>query len=138
MSQEVSPQPTVITLDNTNSIQLLCQYVEVAQQKGAFLLQEAELLKRASDFLLLNIEDKELNQANARQLLIQAVTKGQRHGAYTLGDAALLFKIIQYLSSPVQESTQAQTQVQAQTQETIENDDLADLAEPIPLKPKEV
>lgn len=134
MSQEESSQQTVITLDNNNSVQLLCQYVEIAQSKGAFLLQEAEVLKRATDFLLNNVQDSELNQTNAKQLLIQGVTKGQRHGAYTLGDAALIFKVIQYISANQETQTQTQTQQPAHT----ENDDLADLAEPIPLKPKEV
>jgi len=29
-------EPTVITLNDTNSTQILAQYIEVAQQKGAF------------------------------------------------------------------------------------------------------
>ena len=48
-NQEKTLEPTVITLDNNNSIQLLTQYVEIAQQKGAYMLQEAELLKRAKE-----------------------------------------------------------------------------------------
>ena len=81
-------QPTVITLNNTNSIQILVQYIELAQQKGAFDLNEAELLKRSSDVLLNNANDTELNQINATQLLIQGIHKGQKSGAYRLNDAS--------------------------------------------------
>lgn len=151
-------QPTVITLDNANSIQILSQYVEIAQSKGAFLLPEAELLKRAVDVLKNNVPDNEINNINGRQLLIQGIHKGQRHGSYTLNDAALLSKVVQFVEMYIQslvappqtsnqevETQQPETQQpetnneQQEQQEThIESDDLSDLAEPVPLKPKEV
>lgn len=155
-------QPTVITLDNNNSIQILSQYVEVAQNKGAFVLSEAELLKRAVDCILNNVPDKDINLINGRQLLIQGIHKGQRHGAYTLNDAALLSKVVQYVETTIQTTLQSLNQTNNQSVETqsedtttvsenvtenTENtdnyntnfsDDLSDLAEPVPLKPKEV
>lgn len=153
-------QPTMITLDNNNSIQILSQYVEVAQQKGAYLLTEAEILKRAMDVLINNIPDKEINTNMAKQFLIQGVVKGQKHGAYTLNDAALLNKVVMFVSNtlpqqgepnepvdpvtpvtPVDPVTPAEP-VAPVTQSTLsveeDSDDLSDLAEPIPLKPKEV
>jgi hypothetical protein len=159
-------EPTVITLDNQNSVQILAQYIEVAQQKGAYLLNEAEILKRGMDVLMNNIHDKEIDTNMAKQLLIQGVNKGQRHGAYTLNDAALLSKVVLFVAqetapapasaqvskptipvqaAPVQaEQVQAapvqEEQVQAAPvqEEPEDSDDLSDLAEPIPLKPKEV
>ena len=140
-------EPTVITLDNKNSIQILTQYVEVAQQKGAYLLNEAEILKRAIDVSVNNVPDNEIDTNLAKQLLIQGVNKGQRHGAYTLNDASLLSKVVAFVASGVQgqepaaatPQAQAQDQVQDQVQVNAElSDDLSDLAEPIPLKPKEV
>jgi len=155
-------EPTVITLDNQNSVQILAQYIEVAQQKGAYLLNEAEILKRGMDVLMNNIHDKEIDTNMAKQLLIQGVNKGQRHGAYTLNDAALLSKVVLFIaqetapaqvpvqaSKPtipvqvapeqVQEAPEQVQEVQEQDQEEPEDsDDLSDLAEPIPLKPKEV
>lgn len=158
-------EPTVITLDNQNSVQILAQYIEVAQQKGAYLLNEAEILKRGMDVLINNIHDKEIDTNMAKQLLIQGVNKGQRHGAYTLNDAALLSKVVLFVA---QETAPAQAQVQVPVQaskptipvqavpvqavpvqeeqiqeeqiqeEPEDSDDLSDLAEPIPLKPKEV
>ncbi len=149
-STEQSAEPTVLTLDNTNSIQILSQYIELAQQKGAFLLNEAELLKRAMDVLVNNVPDHEINKQTSMQLLIQGVNKGQRHGSYTLNDASLLSKVVQYVSSsyqqPSSESKPQETQTESSSstsqevvQEELESDDdLADLATPIPLKPKEV
>jgi hypothetical protein len=156
-STETTSEPTVLTLDNNNSIQILSQYIELAQQKGAFLLNEAELLKRAMDVLVNNVPDHEINKQTSIQLLIQGVNKGQRHGAYTLNDASLLSKVVQFVSVSYQSDSSSQTQNQqtssttntsvqeTQHQNTDENiqenesdDDLADLATPIPLKPKEV
>lgn len=131
-------EPTVITLDQNNSIQIMSQYIEVAQQKGAYLLNEAEILKRAMDVLMNNVPDKEIDKTMAKQLLIQGVNKGQRHGAYTLNDAALLSKVVIFVAQ--NESSQA-VKSEVSSQETVKetnSDDLSDLAEPIPLKPKEV
>jgi hypothetical protein len=140
-SSDNTPEPTVLTLDNKNSVQILAQYVELAQQKGAFLLNEAELLKRAMDVLLNNVPDQDINQEMSIQLLIQGVNKGQKNGSYTLNDASLLSKVVQFISTsyqPQQQPQQPPQQEQEQEPESQNEDDLADLAEPIPLKPKEV
>lgn len=149
-STEQTSEPTVLTLDNTNSIQILSQYIELAQQKGAFLLNEAEILKRAMDVLVNNVPDHEINKQTSIQLLIQGVNKGQRHGSYTLNDASLLSKVVQYVSSSYQQPSSEPKPQETQTQSSSSNsqeivqeelesdDDLADLATPIPLKPKEV
>ena len=165
--KNVEQQPTVITLDNINSVKILVQYIELAQQKGAFDLNEAELLKRSSDVLLNGVEDNELNQFNSRQLLVQGIHKGQKSGAYSLNDAALLSKVVKFVmnhltnlqaglvaqqqpqvQSPQVQSPQVQSpqvqqpQVQSpQVQQLVEeddDDDLSSLAEPIPLRPKEI
>ena len=151
-----STEPTVITLNETNSIQILSQYVEVAQQKGVFLLGEAEILKRSIDVLVNNVPDNEIHQNMAKNLLMQGIIKGQKNGAYTLNDAALLSKVVQFVNSSLPEehrlpgSTPQQTDGTQQPQQPQQSqqppqqsglndeDDLSDLAEPIPLKPKEV
>lgn len=139
--------PAVITLNNNNSVEILSKYVEVAQQKGAYLLQEAEVLKRASDVLIHNIIDQEINSIMAKQLLIQGAVKGQKHGAYTLNDASLLHKVVMFISSSLQPPVQpsephaqpSEPQAESPSAPSFEDDgDLSDLAEPIPLKPKEV
>lgn len=150
---QVKPTEQTLTLDATNSLQILGQFVEMAQQKGAYLLQEAEALKRAMDVLFANAQDKDVNETLAKQLLIQGVQKGQRHGSYTLNDAALLSKVVQFVveslpkESEVSEQEQeqksgsnvsSQQHVAQESSESKPSDDLSDLAEPIPLKPKEV
>lgn len=138
-NQEQKQEPTIITLDNNNSVQIMGQYVELAQQKGAYLLQEAEILKRASDVLLNAAQDADINPTNARNLLIQGIHKGQKHGAYSLNDAALLSKVVQFVSAnmeaPVSAASESSNQSQSQN---VSPEDLSDLAEPIPLRPKEV
>ena len=141
-------EPSVITLDNQNSVRILSQYVELAQQKGAYLLNEAEILKRAIDFLINNVPDHEVNENLAKNLLIQGVNKGQKEGCYTLNDASLLCKVVQFVgtslqnaaSQPPQPPPSQQETVQETIQETVQDtsDDLSDLSDPIPLKPKEV
>lgn len=131
------PEPTVITLNSQNSVQILVQYVELAQSKGAYMLNEAELLKRASDVLVNNLDDQEVTSSTAKQLLIQGVHKGQRHGAYTLNDAALLSKVVQYVSSN-QDTNATTVKSSVSTKTTDDSNDLSELAEPIPLKPKEI
>jgi len=136
-------EPTVITLNDTNSIQIMAQYIEVAQQKGVFLLSEAELLKRAIDILVNRVPDNEITLDLAKNLLIQGVNKGQKSGSYTLNDASLLSKVVQFVNSslPQEQQQQQQQQQEAPRQEVQQIDDLSDLsdlAEPIPLKPKEV
>lgn len=139
MASNAEPQtePTVISLDGKNSVQILSQYVELAQQKGSFLLHEAELLKKATDVLLNEVPDNEINPSTARGLLIQGVQKGQRHGAYTLNDAALLSKVVQFVTAHIQQEETSNTKPE-QSEKPSQEADLSDLAEPIPLKPKEV
>lgn len=156
MSQTQEPQ--VITLNDTNSIQILVQYVEVAQKSGAFVLAESDLLKRCRDVLLQGASDAEVTIPLARQLLVQAVTKGQAKGAYNLDDASILHKVCQYVGANLeaQATSQAPSQEQASQQqasqqqasqqqevasvreevEEVEDDldDLNSLSAPVPLK----
>lgn len=142
-------QQKVITLDDKNSIDILLQYIEVGQQKGAYLLQEAELLKRAVDVLKNNVPDAEINQSNAKNLLVQGIHKAQKHGSFTLNDAAILSKVVQYVQTiPSQAPTQITPITPTPVQHTITPtptpvqqtnvEDLSELSEPVPLKPKEV
>ena len=144
-------QPSVITLNKENSIQILIQYIEIAQKVGAFELREAEVLKRAVDVLVNKVVDNEINENLAINLLIQGVMKGQKHGgAYTLNDAALLQKVVQYIVAsgsqsssqpPAEESATPDESVPVETstvEEEEDDDDLTSLSDPVPLKPKEI
>jgi len=93
----------MMELTHQRSTDILVKYIEIAQQKGAYLLSEADVLNKARDVLLNGLQDDGIPVPNARQLLMQGVVKGQRHGAYTLADAALLHNVVQYVSSHVDE-----------------------------------
>lgn len=142
MADQQQQQPQVITLDNRNSLEILAQYIEVAQKTGAFLLAESDLLKRCRDVLLKGTEDQEVNIPTARNLFIQAVNKGQSKGAYSLEDASILHKVCQFvaqnLSSDAPAAPAALEPVALQVQETPssdgDDDDLSTLSDPVPLK----
>lgn len=136
-------QPSVITLNKTNSIQILIQYIEIAQKVGAYELKEAEILKRSVDVLINNVTDNEINESLAINLLIQGVLKGQKHGgAFNLNDAALLQKVIQYIVSLSSENNENNSVTSDEPKQEIKNDeeddDLSSLSEPVPLRPKEI
>jgi hypothetical protein len=134
--QQQQQQPQVITLDNRNSVEILAQYIEVAQKAGAFLLPESDLLKRCRDVLLRGAEDQEVNVPTARNLFIQAVNKGQSKGAYSLEDASILHKVCQFVAQNLSsEAAAAPSAVQAQaTPSNDDDDDLSTLSDPVPLR----
>lgn len=141
--EQQSQQPSVITLNKSNSIQILVQYIEIAQKAGSYDLREADLLKRAVDVLINNVVDEAVNEDLAINLLIQGIMKGQNHGgAFNLNDAALLHKVIQYLISLGQENKgtdPVSNQVNNNENNSNEDDDdLSSLSEPVPLRPKEI
>ena len=149
MSEQAPAQPQVITLDKNVCINIMVQYIEVSQRAGAFDLKEADVLKRAVDFLVNNAPDNELNEGVALNLLVQGIVRGQKHGAFTLNDAALLHKVLSFLSQlmePQQPSVQQppateQPAVQQQVAEPVaesNDDDLASLSDPVPLRPQEI
>lgn len=121
---EQETQPQVITLDSTNSIEILAQFVEVAQKAGAFLLSESDILKRGKDVLLRGAQDPEITSTIAKTLFMQAVTKGQAKGAYTLDDASIIHKVCQYISQNDLPTTSTVPQL----------DSLDSLSEPVPIR----
>lgn len=94
---------STLELTHQSATDILVKYIEIAQQKGAYLLSEADVLNKARDVLLNGVQDDGIPVSNARQLLMQGVVKGQRHGAYTLADAALLHNVVQFVSSRLDE-----------------------------------
>jgi hypothetical protein len=135
--QQQQQQPQVITLDNRNSVEILAQYIEVAQKAGAFLLPESDLLKRCRDVLLRGAEDQEVNVPTARNLFIQAVNKGQSKGAYSLEDASILHKVCQFVAQNLSSEAAAvatPAAVQAPAVQAPDSEDLDSLSDPVPLR----
>lgn len=145
MTDNSTPQPQVITLNMTNSIELLSQYIEVAQKAGAFVLAESDLLKRCRDVLMRGAQDHEINTHTAKNLFIQAVNKGQSKGAYSLEEASVIHKICQFVLQNINEDvrflnahTSENTSESVQKTQLDESDDLSDdldsLSDPVPLR----
>jgi hypothetical protein len=144
MTENSATQPKVITLNMTNSIELLSQYIEVAQKAGTFLLAESDLLKRCRDVLMHGAQDHEINTHTAKNLFIQAVNKGQSKGAYTLEDASIIHKICQFVLQNIKEDVVFSNAHTQQQRENVvqtgvnESDDLSDdldsLSDPVPLR----
>jgi hypothetical protein len=128
---EQTSEPTVITLDHKNSVEILSQYVELAQSKGAFQLPESDILKRCRDLLLKGVEDAEINVPTARNLFVQAIQKGQSRGCWGLDDAYILHRVCTFVSQNTDAPAAAPTQ---QVQPAPSNDDLSTLSDPVPLK----
>lgn len=126
-------QPQVITLDNKNSVEILSQYVEVAQSKGAFQLPESDILKRCRDLLLKGVEDAEINVPTARNLFVQAIQKGQSKGCFSLDDAYILHRVCTFVSQNTDAPTAVPTQ-QVQAAPASDDDSLSTLSDPVPLK----
>lgn len=129
---ESSTQTVELNFETAGKI--LMQYVEVAQQKGAYLLNEASLLKRATD-VVNGQTDAEVNMQSAYNLLIQGVVKGQKNGAYTLSDAAILDKVVNFLVTPsqAQETVKVESTQVESTQVQEPEEELDELTAPVPL-----
>jgi len=132
-------QPQVITLNTRNSLEILCQYIDIGQKNGVFDLSEADILKRCKDVLFRGSDDKDIPAKTAKTLLIQACNKIQKTGGcFTIDDASIIHKVVQYVTStidePVQESappavSSVPTPVPIQPIE-----DLSELSEAVPLR----
>lgn len=127
---EQKSEPQVITLDHKNSVEILSQFVEVAQKTGCFQLQESDILKRCRDLLLKGVEDAEINVPTAKNLFVQAILKGQSKGCFSLDDASILHQVCRFVSSNLDQVPASTQQVQAASV----SDDLSTLSDPVPLK----
>jgi len=136
MSQQ-QQQPQTITLDAKNSLDILGQYIDMAQkhERCPFSLPESDILKRCRDLLLRGVEDAEINVPTAKNLFVQAIIKGQSKGCYSLDDAFILHKVCTYVSANLEAPVQPQQLQQLQQAPAANDDDsLSSLSDPVPLK----
>lgn len=139
---EQNQQPTIITLDNKNSVEILSSYIDISQKAGVYMLQESDILKRCRDLLLKGVEDPEINVATAKNLFVQAIMKGQSKGCFSLDDASILHKVCTFISTNTDADTQPSTQQvqpaqqfqQVQAGPVNEDDSLSSLSDAVPLK----
>ena len=152
-----------ITVTNENCVGFIEKYIEHAQQKGAYVLQEADLLQRSLNVLKGNANDEtELNEESSRQLVVQGVIKGQKNGVYTLADAAFLYNLVVFFQEATVKFSELNKGTVSENNENVNNntsenndededneddneleiddddDDLSELSKPVPLIPKNV
>lgn len=131
---EQKSEPTVITLDHKNSVEILSQFLEVAQGKGCFALPESDILKRCRDLLLKGVEDAEINVPTAKNLFIQGIMKGQSKGCWGLDDAFILHRVCTFVSQNIDKVPAAVPTQQVQAATVSDDDSLNILSDPVPLK----
>jgi len=148
-----------ITVTNENCVGFIEKYIEHAQQKGAYVLQEADLLQRSLNVLKGNTNDEtELNEESSKQLVVQGVVKGQKNGVYTLADATFLYNLVVFFQEATVKFSELNKGTVSENNNTSENndeneneneddneleiddddDDLSELSKPVPLIPKNV
>ena len=129
---EQKSEPTVITLDHKNSVEILSSYIELAQKAGCFQLPESDILKRCRDLLLKGVEDAEINVPTAKNLFVQGIQKGQSKGCFSLDDAYILHRVCTFVAQNLDQVPAAIPTQQVQAAPV--NDDLSTLSDPVPLK----
>lgn len=116
----------------------LLVYIEIAQSKGVFILQESDLLKKCKDTLLFNVSHPDITQIVAINVFIQAVLKGQKLGCYTLEEASNIFNICQSISkndTPENKEVEPSViKIEPKVSEYFDDDDLSSLSDPVPIK----
>ena len=153
-----------ITVTNENCVGFIEKYIEHAQQKGAYVLQEADLLQRSLNVLKGNTNDEtELNEESSRQLVVQGVIKGQKNGVYTLADAAFLYNLVVFFQEATVKFSEVNKGTTSENNQIVnenvnnntneeededgndneleiddDDDDLSELSKPVPLIPKNV
>ena len=111
-----------ITVTNENCVGFIEKYIEHAQQKGAYVLQEADLLQRSLNVLKGNTNDEtELNEESSRQLVVQGVIKGQKNGVYTLADAAFLYNLVVFFQEATVKFSELNKGTVSENNENVNN-----------------
>jgi hypothetical protein len=124
-----------IQLTMENAEKILCTFVERAQNSkdrgSAYELADADALVKSMT-VVGGTPVEGLNRLQARQNLINGVLKGQKHGSYSLQEAASLWTVVGFMVKESQKETQEPTTT------TRTDDDLSELSESVPLKPREI
>lgn len=125
-------------LNQYNFLEILYNYVEKAQEKGCFSLDEAVEIKKGYDYLISqNNKEKEVILRSFNNL-INSCQKGQlKGGIYNLQDAYNIFQIYLFIQNNIENLIDFYTLNKTTTNISQINDDvsadLTELSEPVPL-----
>jgi hypothetical protein len=134
----MSEKQIQLTMENAEKI--LCTFVERAQNSkdrgSPYELSDADALVKSMT-VLSGGQVQGLNRVQARQNLINGVMKGQKHGCYSLQDAASLWTVVGYIVNETRRETETGEQ-NVQMSVKQKDEDLSELSESVPLKPREI
>jgi len=98
-----------LTKDNAPIV--LRHFIELANTKGAFLLRESHLLKKAIDYVNPEVKTKPTftdNDTNPRstalRLLIQGAHKAQQQGSFRIEDSSFLYSVCELVEKELEAS----------------------------------
>jgi hypothetical protein len=101
--------PKKLTKENVHVF--LGRFIEIANLKGAYALQESNILTKAIDYLSPEVknkptlrEDDPNPRATALDLLVKGALKAQKEGAFFLRDSAALYEIVELARKSLEES----------------------------------
>jgi ribosomal protein L6P/L9E len=124
-------------LNQYNFLEILYNYVEKAQEKGCFSLDEAVEIKKGYEYLISqNNKEKEVILRSFNNL-INSCQKGQlKGGVYNLQDAYNIFQIYLFIQNNIENLIDFYTLHKTTNISQIKDDvstDLSELSEPVPL-----
>ena len=118
-------------LNVSNFLQILYNYVEKAQEKGCFTLDEAVEIKKSYEYLTSNNKEHDV-MLRCFNNLINSCQKGQlKGGIYNLQDAYNIFQIYLFIQNNIENIINQQPSSSSNLNENT--DDLHELSEPVPL-----
>ena len=131
-----------IPLNMENAEKILCTFVERAQNNkdrgSPYELSDADVLVKSMTVVSGTPVDG-VTRLQARQNLINGVLKGQKHGCYTLQDAASLWTVVGYIVNETRRELSDDTPTpKMNVKPKVDEEDLSQLSESLPLKPREI
>lgn len=87
-----------IELKWDTAVKIIIHFIQKAQHKSSYKLQEAGILYKAVNFF--NGEEKEFTEEQAVKIIISGLHVGQANGAFTLEEAGILHnRFLPFLNS---------------------------------------
>jgi hypothetical protein len=100
-------------LTKENAPLILSNFIGLANLKGAFLLRESHLLKKAIDYVNPEVKTKPTfteNDVNPRitalRLLVQGAHKAQQQGSFRIDDSSFLYTVCEFVEKDLEAAEQ--------------------------------
>ena len=123
-------KPTVLTINKDNVFQIIVKYIETANSKGAYTLEDADVLKQCFDTILHGAKDNGFPLKSAKSAIVQALVKGQARGSFTITDSSVILHSIKVMNA---EEPESEPYPEKSSVEAEPDFDLSELAKEVPL-----